>query len=730
MGKRKKEKNKEIISIIIEIISSKEKGAKISYIIQKLKQKGAPENKNLLKNILTALIKEGEIIRQGKRYFVKSGDNHIKGRYIAARGGFGFVVPEEGDEDIFIPPKKTKTAITGDIVEVVVHRGKNGMEGEIISITERKYKSIIGYFALNRLTPTIIPLDTKIDAEVEVRSLKGVSVVPGMIVEGDIKEGKKGIFVNTIRKVFGFPDDDGVDLKVIISKYGFSEEFPEEVNDYVAKIPEDISSEIKRRKDLRKEIIFTIDGKDAKDFDDAISVGKTKTGYILGVHIADVSFYVKKDSPLDKEGFKRGNSVYFPETVIPMLPHKLSSNLCSLKEGVDRLTVSVEMEIDKTGKVLKHKVFPSVIKSSKRLTYEFAQEILDGKPVKVDGKVKESLLLMKELAEVLIKARERKGSLDFDLPESMLVYKDNKVVGITVFPRLFSNRLIEEFMLIANETIAKHLAREGIEQIFRIHEEPDFQKLEQLKEILNSMGFGFYPEKGDITKQLQVILKKAIDKQGEKFIHLSILKSMKLAKYSTENKGHFGLQKEFYCHYTSPIRRYSDLITHRLLKESFRKDNKKKYYDKNTLDSIAEQTSKTERTADESEKELIRWRIIRFMKTLVGEEFEGIITTFTQSSVIVELDDYFVEGAIPFYELNDDYYVLSDNKLSLSGMRTGKRLVLGDRLKVRLVSVDTLRQKLYFLPTEQEKWRKTEKSGKNKKKKKKHNKKRRKQKEE
>ncbi len=730
MGKRKKMKIKGIIPIIMEIISKKEKGAKISYIVQQLKQNRVSENKNLLKSILTDLMKEGKILRQGKRYFVKNSNNLIKGRYIAARGGFGFVVPEEGDEDIFIPPRKTKTAITGDIVEVVVHRGKNGMEGEIVSVIERKYKSIIGYFALDRLNPKIIPLDTKIDAEVEVRSLKGVSVVPGMIVEGDIKEGKSGIFVNTIRRVFGFPDDDGVDLKVIVAKHGFSEEFPKVVNDYIEKISDDISHEIKRRKDLRQETIFTIDGKDAKDFDDAVSVKKTKTGYLLGVHIADVSFYVRKDSPLDKEGFKRGNSVYFPETVIPMLPHKLSSNLCSLKEGVDRLTVSVEMEIDKRGKVLKHKVFPSVIKSSKRLTYELAQEILDGKPVKIDKKVKSSILLMKELAEVLIKARERKGSLDFDLPESMLVYKDNKVVGITVLPRLFSHRLIEEFMLIANETIAKALAAEGIEQIFRVHEEPDSQKLEQLKEILSSMGFGFYPEKGDITKQLQSILKKAVDKQGEKFIHLSILKSMKLAKYSTENKGHFGLQKEFYCHFTSPIRRYPDLITHRLLKESFKQEKQRDYYDKKTLDVIAEQASKTERTADEAEKELIRWRTIRFMKTLVGDEFEGMITTFTQSSLIVELDDYFVEGAIPYYELDDDYYVLSDNKLSLSGMRTGKRLVLGDRIKVRLVSVDTLRQKLYFLPIEHKTNRKSEKKGKIRRKKKKNNKKRRKQKEE
>ncbi len=689
-----------LIKAILEIVGESKKGIKYSSISKKLREKKVPFHTKILKDVLKGLVHEGSIYRDQKRYFIGGkSKNILRGEYSAARGGFGFVIPEDGSRDVFIPPGKSKSAMGGDLVDVIFYERENGREGEIVSIIERKYKRIVGYFELERLRAFLIPLDPKIEDEIEIKSLSGISVLPGMLVEGEIKEKKGEIYIERISRVFGFPDDEGVDIEVIKAKYSLKEEFPDKVKKFVENIDKKVVKG-RKRVDLREKIIFTIDGEDAKDFDDAVSIEKKGDKYILGVHIADVSHYVKKNSSLDKEAFKRGNSVYFPEKVIPMLPHELSSDLCSLREGVDRYTLSVEMEINKKGNVLNYKVFPSIINSKKRLTYKEAQAIIDEdiKPEKKE--IYESLILMKELAEILIKKRRAKGSLDFDLPEPVLLYKEKSLVGISAAIRLFSHRIIEEFMLIANETIAEFLIKNDVPVLFRIHEEPDPLKLKQLKEILDKLGYKFDPEKGNIPKQLQKIIDKVEGKNEENFVSLLILKSMKLAKYTPINRGHFGLQKENYCHFTSPIRRYPDLIIHRTVKEVLKNKEKKNFYSVSELEEIGAQTSKTERMADEAEKELIKWRIIRFMKKKVGEELYGRITNFTQSAIIVELEEFFVEGSIPYYELSDDYYELDRERLNIIGRRTKKGLSIGDRIKVLIASVDIFRQKIYFLPVD------------------------------
>ncbi len=719
--KEKNLKKSNLIKNVLEIVGERDKGIKYSSISKELKDRNVPFHSKVLKDTLKELLKEGAIYKDRNRYLIKRSKNLLRGEYSAAKGGFGFVIPEDGSKDVFIPPGKTKNAMNGDMVEALFYERGGKREGEIITVSKRKYRKMIGYFNLERLRAYLIPLDTKIDDEFEIRSLTGVSVLPGMLIEGELKEKKNDIYIEKITRVFGFPDEEGVDIEVIKAKYSLQKDFPEKVKNFISNLNKVVKKN-KERADLRKEVIFTIDGEDAKDFDDAVSIKKEGNFYFLGVHIADVSHYVKRNTPLDKEALRRGNSVYFPGLVIPMLPHELSSDLCSLKEGVDRYTLSVEMKINKKGDVLNYKVFPSIIKSKKRLTYKEAQEIINGKITDVDKSIKKSLLIMKELAEILIKKRREKGSLDFDLPEPILLYEKDSLVGISAAIRLFSHRIIEEFMLVANETIAEFLMEQGLPVLFRIHEEPDPIKLNHLKEILSKLGYEFEPKEGNIPRQLQKIIDKVSGKKEETFVSLLILKSMKLAKYSPVNKGHFGLQKENYCHFTSPIRRYPDLVIHRIVKEIVDiKKKKKVFYSESELEEIGNWTSKTERKSDEAEKELIRWRIIRFMKDKVGEELYGRITNFTQSAIIVELEDFFVEGSIPYYELTDDFYVPTKERLKITGSRTKKGFSIGERIKVLIASVDIYRQKIYFLPVDfiekkekKKKKRRKKKEGKNK----------------
>ncbi len=685
---------------ILSILEGEPKGISFEKIAVKLgiDKKNKKERKKL-KKILKRLTATKKIVKKNKKYYsVKFGKNSYIGEFIAVRGGYGFVSTAEFKEDIFIPPGKTLSAMDGDEVEVeiVKSRKKKGIEGKIIKIINRKRNKLIGFFDIYDNSPYFIPLDIKFQERIPLLKLN-TPVLPGMLIEVEYNEDKTHeIVAKKIKRIIGHPDKEGVDLKAIIIKYGIREKFGKKIRDELKKASFDFEKELKRRVDLRKKTIFTIDGEDAKDFDDAVSIEKKGNYYILGVHIADVSYFVKPETSLDKEALKRGNSVYFPERAIPMLPEKLSNDLCSLKEGVPRLTFTVEIKISKKGEVKGKNFYLSVIESKKRLTYNQVQRFFEGdKKAIEDENVKKSLLLMKELAEILIKVREEKASIDFDMPEPYLLYEGNTLSGVIPEERFFSHRLIEEFMLCANEAVAEFIAEKEVNSIYRIHEEPDPIKLLKLKEILFNFGYEFDTSIEDPSIEMQRIIKEAKGKDEEKFINILILRSMKLAKYSPYNYGHFALKKQFYTHFTSPIRRYPDLVVHRILKAILGIEEGK-FYELEELERISKHTSETERRADEAEYELVKWRIVRFLKNKLGENFYARITGFTQTSIILELEDYFVEGILPYSMLMDDYYYLKEDKVYLKGKRKGKEFKLGDKVEVTLMTIDEIKQKLIF----------------------------------
>ncbi len=694
MGKKIDEKK------LIEIIKkSKTNGITYHDIIKKLSIPDTEKKeKRKVKNILKSLVKSKKIIKLKKRYYNKT-TTLFTGEFIGAKGGYGFVEVDELEEDIFIPPGKTRSAMDGDLVEVEItkKRKKKGIEGEIVKIKKRERDSLVGFFEIIGNSPYFIPLDDKFQEEIPIINLN-MPVLPKMLIEVEFKEKEKGAIVATkIKKIIGKIDDDETDLKAILIKYKIKEKFKKTVLKEANSLSVDIDNQLKKRADLRDEVIFTIDGDDAKDFDDAVSIKKTKNYYILGVHIADVSYFVKPDSSLDKEAQRRGNSVYFPKKAIPMLPEKLSNELCSLKEDVERLTITVEIKISKKGEIKSTKFYPSIIKSKKRLTYREVQDFFDGKSNKIKNKkVEESLLLMKELTEILIKERESRGSIDFDMPEPYLIYEGKVLSAVQPEERLFSHRLIEEFMLCANEAVATFIAKKDVPSIYRIHEEPDPVKLLKLKKILLNFGYDFNNKMDNISEEMQRIINEAKGKEEEKFINILILRAMKLAKYSPYNKGHFALKKEFYTHFTSPIRRYPDLVVHRILKHILKIENGHKY-DEKSLEIIARHSSSTERKAESAEYELIKWRIVRFLKSKIGEKFAVRITGFSKNSIIVELEDYFIEGVVP-YKILDDYYYFKDDKIKLTGKRDGKEFMLGDKIDATLITVDEIKQKLIFVP--------------------------------
>ncbi|MCP2619530.1 VacB/RNase II family 3'-5' exoribonuclease [Candidatus Aminicenantes bacterium AC-335-K20] len=442
---------------------------------------------------------------------------------------------------------------------------------------------------------------------------------------------------------------------------------------------------------------ITIDGEDARDFDDAVSLEKLSNGnYLLGVHIADVSHFVKQGSNLDKEAYRRGNSVYFPDKVLPMLPERLSNQVCSLKPGKDRLTFSVLMEINEQGEILNYRFTPSIIRSYARMTYNSVFKILqnDKEEQKKYKNLVSLLFLMRELAQILREKRIEEGSLDFDLVEPELIYRNGTLHAIGRFEQNEAHQIIEEFMLAANETVASFLAGNDYPLLFRVHESPEKLKLDKLKKLLQNLGLLQNGKKPLTSFDLQKIIYKVQGKPEEKFVSLKILKSLPLAHYSVQNAGHFGLAKEFYTHFTSPIRRYPDLVVHRILKKALKGEK----INNLPLDKIAEHCSETERNAEDAERDLIEWRIIRFLRSKLGEVFTGTIMDIAKEGLIIELDEYFIEGMIHYSDLRDDYYY-KISPYAIKGKRKGKIYKLGDRLKVTLAMVDIYRRKVFFVPS-------------------------------
>ena len=649
----------------------------------------SPRERQVLKKSLRRLESQGVILRLKRRYLFPAKSNLVKGRLIASLKGCGFVTPEgDSAEDIFIPGRYSGGAIQGDVVEVLYQeRGKKGKpEGRVVRIVKRGKKSILGLYKERGGKPFVLPFDSPSSEEIPITSTKSFSPLPGMIVGMD-RNSKH------LKEVLGKPDEPGVDIRVIIQRYDLASSFAKETLTEADRCTSKIRLEDKKeRVDYRNWMTVTIDGESAQDFDDAVSIKKLENGnFLLGVHIADVSHYVRPGSFLDREAFERGTSVYFPELTLPMLPEKLSNHVCSLRPKEERLTVSVLLEIGRDGEILKAEFFPSIIRTVEGMTYFSVYKIFEGDKGERErySHLVSDLLMMKDLARVLRKRRVKQGSLDFDLLEPELVYREGRLHSVVPFERNEAHRVIEEFMVVANEAVSLFLSQKRFPLIRRIHPRPGLKDLERLREMLSHFGLSFPSSKKVDSKDLQVVLKEFEGKPEEKFINLQVLRSLKLAVYSEEKEGHYGLAKKEYTHFTSPIRRYPDLVVHRILKLVLRQEKVKM----TGLSSLALHCSQQERKAEVAEKDLMEWRIFRLLKEKLGEEFEGIIVDITRAGLVVELADYFVDGMISYSDMDGDYYFKKSEK-TLTGRRTGRTFELGDWVKVIVVSVDPIMKRM------------------------------------
>jgi len=670
-----------MIKKILDLLKKNKQGVNFQRIARELNL--LQREKSLLKKRLYALENKGAILKAERKYFILPESRLLRGKLVSIGRGYGFVRQEKDpSRDIFIPGRHSGGALLGDIVEVVCQEKGTGkkLEGKIVRIVKKDRKTVMGIIKERWGQTFVLPYEAPSFDEILVKCRNDIKVEPNVVVEVDRDTW-------CIKKVLGKPETPGVDIKVISAKFELSDAFSAEA---LVEAKETLShltpQEREGRRDFRSWRTVTIDGEDARDFDDAVSIKKLKNGnLLLGVHIADVSFYVKPDSFLDQDAYFKGTSVYFPETTFPMLPERLSADICSLREGEERLAFSVLLEINKQSEVVKSDFLPSIIKSDARMTYSSVFKIFSGEKKEINkySSFIPDLMYMRELANRLRKKRIKEGSLDFEHPEPQLVYNGKVLSGVTSLEQNEAHRVIEVFMVAANEAVAVFLAKKKAPALFRVHPPPALADLEKLRSILSHFGLASPPSDKIRGSDLQSILERAAGRPESKFISLQVLKSLRIAVYSAENTGHFGLGKLMYTHFTSPIRRYPDLIVHRVLKRILNKSKPTK----KALSTLARYCSDRERKAMEAERDLIEWRIYRYLKTRMGDEFAGIIVDISKSGLIVELGDYFISGIIFFNDLEGDYYY-RDNNCTLKGRRYGKKYELGESLRVAPVAVD------------------------------------------
>ena len=643
---------------------------------------------------------------------LKNGD-FVKGKFIYNERGFGFVETDDDDKDIFIPPNMTFGSMTGDIVSANIttpaeenHRA----EGTIVDIIERKTKVLIGTFQKSKNYGFVVPDEKAMGTDIFISKKLRHKAKNGDKVVVSIKKYPEGNMSaeGEIIEVLGKSSDTNVDLISVIKAHDYKLVFPKEVNKEANSLPQ-VVRDIDGRVDLRDKEIFTIDGDDTKDIDDAVSLYMDGENYILGVHIADVSTYVKSGTALDKEARKRGTSVYLIDTVIPMLPRELSNGICSLNPNEDRYALSVEMKISKSGEVLESKIFKSVIKSKIQMTYNKVYNILVNNIVAEGYEPHvETLKLMEKLALILVDKKSKMGAIDFDMPEAKIILDENDaVVDIKLREMTIANKLIEEFMILANEVVAETFNKKELPFIYRIHEKPEVDRIEKLNTMLKNLG---YPEidlnvctkKGkvngnNLALQLKNVMNLAKGNENEKLVSLLVLRTMQLAKYSNENIGHFGLASEYYCHFTSPIRRYPDLFIHRVISSYLANELDSKMISKYKKQAIkyAETSSEMEQEEEEAERDLYEIKKCEFMQKHVGEIYDGSISGVTSFGIFVELENT-VEGLIRLENMKDDYYVYDENCMRLIGKRTNKIFKLGDKVKVKVVSANKLLRRIDF----------------------------------
>ena len=713
-----------------------------SYVPMKAKELamllGIPKSqRDELTQVLDYLVSEGRIGISKKGKYGKPEVFSVNGIFCGHPKGFGFVTVEGMEQDVFIPEDRTGAALHGDRVQIVVESQDRGggrrAEGSVLKVLEHANKEVVGYYQKSKGFGFVIPDNQKISKDIfipqgcDMGAVTGHKVVARIKEFGDANHKPEGV----VTEILGHVNDPGTDILSIVRAYGLPEEFPPEVMDEVEGCPDEVAvpgmtrdeetwdgpygigdltspadwtGDLAGRLDLRGLRTVTIDGEDAKDLDDAVTLCRNgQGGYILGVHIADVSHYVKEGRPLDKEALKRGTSVYLVDRVIPMLPHKLSNGICSLNAGTDRLALSCIMELDDQGNVLDHKIAETVIHVDRRMTYTAVNAIVtDGDEAvmaEYEGFVP-MFMLMKEVSDILREKRKKRGAIDFDFPESKIILDaQGKPLEIKPYERNAATKIIEDFMLAANETVAEDYFWQSLPFLYRTHDNPDPEKMKQLGTFIHNFGYFIRLQQGEIhPKELQKLLDKIEGTPEEVLLSRLTLRSMKQAKYTTLCSGHFGLAARYYTHFTSPIRRYPDLQIHRIIKKSLKGglgDKRAGHYEA-ILPGVAMQTSALERRAEEAERETDKLKKCEYMSRFIGQEFDGVVSGVTNWGLYVELPNT-VEGLVRISELRDDYYIFDEQHYELVGEMTRKTFKLGQPIRVQVASTDRLLRTVDFI---------------------------------
>ena len=728
----------------------------LKHLFKQLRARG--EERDAIESALNRLVARGDLVELNNQQFAATAGSRefVAGRVSVHRDGFGFLIPDHPVEgmsgDLYLSRDSLAGAMNGDraIARITFANRDGRREGEVLKIFKRAHPAVVGEFRINRRGMFVVPHDERLTEWIEIPEemairptvdqpdrigakpivIEDPADLDGMIVNAEILDyggdRRDGAPVGRVVEVLGSPDDFGIDVEIVIRKYHLPHRFPPEVIEQAESIPQVIpASEIEKRRDFRNLPVVTIDGETARDFDDAVFVEKFSNGhFLLQVHIADVSHYVKPGTAIDAEARLRGTSVYFPDRAVPMLPLELSTNICSLNPHMDRLVISALIEIDRQGEPARYEFCRGIIRSAERMTYTNVHLLLEGDAAlrQLYAPLGDGFETMRELAEILQRKRDRRGSIDFDLPEPLIEFDESGVMtGIARSPRNIAHRIIEEFMLAANEAVAAHLEQTGHPAIYRTHDPPDPKRVMEFEEIAAQFGYSLgiggipvsrlrYKERKtegrkvykDVIlpkeirippKAFQKLVAKIEGKPEERILSYLMLRSLRQARYSEENTGHFALAATHYTHFTSPIRRYPDLIVHRLLTASL---EHKTYSGKAELETIAEECSLTERRAADAERELIEWKKARFMEDRLGEEFDGLIISAAKYGLFVELTDLFVEGLIPIDTLPGDRYTYHENVRKIVGQRTRREFSIGDRVRVVLDRVDPLERKLQF----------------------------------
>ena len=666
------------------------------------------EDREDFHELLDELLREGKIDITERGKYVKPGKNMLKGIFISNARGFGFVEIEGMETDLFIPEEYVNGAFHNDTVQVRLLEEKSGkrQEAEVIRILSRGTTQVVGTFQKGKNFGFVVPDNMKLATDIFIPiewskgAMDGHKVVVDLTSYGDERKSPEG----KVTEILGHVNDPGVDILSIVKGFDIPMEFSEKVMKQANRIKLEVSeADMLGREDLRDMMMVTIDGEDAKDLDDAVSLSREGEDFLLGVHIADVTNYVQENSALDREALKRGTSVYLVDRVIPMLPHRLSNGICSLNEGVDRLALSCLMKVSPDGEVKDYRIVESVIRVDRRMTYTSVKKILEDKDQEERTKYEVFVPMFEEmeaLSKILRAKRKKRGAIDFDFPETKIILdKEGKPLDIKPYERNTATKIIEDFMLLANETVAQHFYWLEIPFVYRTHDNPDPDKINQLGIFISNFGLGIKTAKEEVhPKEIQKLLGKVEGTPEEALISRLALRSMKQARYSIDCTGHFGLACSYYCHFTSPIRRYPDLQIHRIIKEHLRerlREERILHYAA-ILPQVADQSSKMERRAETAERETNKLKKTEYMEEHIGERFEGVVSGITGWGIYVELPNT-VEGLIHVSDLEGDYFYYDEANYEMVGRDTGKKYKLGQRIAIIVAKTDQFNRTVDFV---------------------------------